>query len=503
VEVEGLRLEKVYKNTAARIPFLPSKRPVTAWGWALHEPGWSDRVYAYNQNVPHAVSSVTTEQEFDEYTYDANGNMVTRVEHGITWTQTYNFENRLATMSNGITTWLFSYDGDGTMVGQLITDGTTVTQTRFFMGGAYESTSDGTTETVRKYYAIAGQTFAMSDNGVMKYLLTDHLGSTVAVTDAAGTLLSETRYMPFGEPRADVGLLSGTDKTFTGQRDVPATGLMDYRARLYSSWLGRFIQPDSIVPGAGNPQSWNRYSYVLGNPIRYIDPSGYYVCDEILDGKCVKNGGSAAAIINDTIISVLKSFTNISISDEFTGSEKTNLADVLTKLRSVHGGQEEFEKDLGEFSIRKTSTNLLNALGYVSPWEKNVIYLDEQIFLQVNYRNYIAHEIGHVYDFHGNEYKSKSFVNAFSPNSCGSSGALGCIGLYAEGYQQVINGYRFLIGDFTHIYSPTGQLSRSYGQVSSIEDFADAYSVVTIGANNEFGKIDVYRRTIVNVWIMQ
>jgi RHS repeat-associated protein len=199
-------------------------------------------------------------------------------------------------MTDGTTTWLFSYDGDGSLVSQLVTDGTTATQTRFFLGGANESTSDGITESQRKYYAIAGQIFAMSDNGVMKYILTDHLGSTVGITDASGVLMSETRYMPFGEPRTDVGILMGTDKTYTGQRDVPATGLMDYKARMpalalwgYSSWLGRFIQPDTLVPGVSNPQSWNRYSYGLNNPVKYIDPTGHdadcgigdQFCDEI------------------------------------------------------------------------------------------------------------------------------------------------------------------------------------------------------------------------------
>jgi len=42
------------------------------------------------------------------------------------------------------------------------------------------------------------------------------------------------------------------------------------------------------VPGAGNPQAWNRYAYVLYNPLRYIDPSGYWVCDE--NGICYISG---------------------------------------------------------------------------------------------------------------------------------------------------------------------------------------------------------------------
>ncbi len=52
-------------------------------------------------------------------------------------------------------------------------------------------------------------------------------------------------------------------------------GLMDYHARFYSPTLGRFTQPDTIIPNAGNPQSWNRFSYVINNPINRIDPSGH------------------------------------------------------------------------------------------------------------------------------------------------------------------------------------------------------------------------------------
>ncbi len=46
-------------------------------------------------------------------------------------------------------------------------------------------------------------------------------------------------------------------------------------ARYYDATIGRFISPDSIVPQPYNPQSLNRYSYCLNNPLRYIDPSGH------------------------------------------------------------------------------------------------------------------------------------------------------------------------------------------------------------------------------------
>ena len=40
------------------------------------------------------------------------------------------------------------------------------------------------------------------------------------------------------------------------------------------------MQPDSLIPDPSNPQAWNRYSYVLGNPLRYSDPTGHRNCEE-------------------------------------------------------------------------------------------------------------------------------------------------------------------------------------------------------------------------------
>ena len=55
---------------------------------------------------------------------------------------------------------------------------------------------------------------------------------------------------------------------------------MHYGARFYSPRLGRFIQPDTIVPEPGNPQALNRYAYVNNNPLRYTDPTGHQGGDD-------------------------------------------------------------------------------------------------------------------------------------------------------------------------------------------------------------------------------
>jgi RHS repeat-associated protein len=211
------------------------------------------------------------------------------VENGETFKQSYNAENRLYDISKMdgdcatgtiLESWLFSYDGDGNRVAQLYTDLSTSSTltTLYYFGGAYETTLE--TGAVRKYYSFAGQTIAMRDDDGLKYFLTDHLGSIVAVTDESGEVLSQQRYLPFGQMREDVGSIAQTDFSYTGQRSLPEMGLMDYKARMYSSSLMRFIQPDSLIPSLFNPQSLNRYSYVTNRPIIFNDPTGNKPCDE-------------------------------------------------------------------------------------------------------------------------------------------------------------------------------------------------------------------------------
>jgi hypothetical protein len=62
---------------------------------------------------------------------------------------------------------------------------------------------------------------------------------------------------------------------------------------MYSPSLGRFIQPDSNVPGAGNPQAYNRYSYVLNDPVNFADPSGHKPCWATSNYSCDLRGFDA------------------------------------------------------------------------------------------------------------------------------------------------------------------------------------------------------------------
>ena len=71
-----------------------------------------------------------------------------------------------------------------------------------------------------------------------------------------------------------------TDQTtnnikYTGQEEDACTGNLNLNFRFYQDAIGRFLKPDNIPGDPANPQSWNRYSYVDGNPVSLNDPTGH------------------------------------------------------------------------------------------------------------------------------------------------------------------------------------------------------------------------------------
>ncbi len=227
----------------------------------------------------HAVSALGT----NSYTYDANGNMITRVIGGVTYTLTYDAENRLTAISGGSLTASYVYDGDGNRVRALVND----TWTNY-LGNYYEATSATTT----KYYYAGAQRVAWRVNTSSPYYgLSDHLGSTSMLVDVAGEVIGSQLYKAWGASRYTSGTLNTTYK-YTGQREAE-NGLYFYNARWYDPVAGRFAQADTIIPEpcpprgcfASNPQAWDRYAYANNNPLYYTDPSGHKPCGKYCDER--------------------------------------------------------------------------------------------------------------------------------------------------------------------------------------------------------------------------
>jgi RHS repeat-associated protein len=122
------------------------------------------------------------------------------------------------------------------------------------------------------------------------YYLNDHLGGIDAVTDENGNVVEHKDYLPYGDERLIVGD-SGENYGFTG-KEKDESGLYYYGARYYDPKLARFTQIDPLVMSQSekslasvldNPQALNGYSYVLNNPLKYVDEEGMYEIDVHFD----------------------------------------------------------------------------------------------------------------------------------------------------------------------------------------------------------------------------
>ncbi len=128
--------------------------------------------------------------------------------------------------------------------------------------------------------AAIDETLARMAGGHTLYYHADHLGSVVALTDAAGDLVEQYRYDAYGAPtvldaagaeRSSQSSAFGNRFLFTGREWLAELGLYDYRRRAYSPFLGRFLQPDPIGFAAGDV---NLYRYCANNPVNFVDPFG-------------------------------------------------------------------------------------------------------------------------------------------------------------------------------------------------------------------------------------
>lgn len=202
-----------------------------------------------------------------QYSYDATGNLLSGGGRSYTWAA----DNQPASITSGGVTESYTYTADGARVTKVRNGVTTL-----YLAGLWEETSDGLSR--KAYYVVNGAPVAVRDlgNTQVTYLHGDHLGSVSVATDAAGQLLSRQYFDPWGTVLS--GRVPQTQRSFTGQY-LDDTGLLFYHARYYDPALGRFISPDTVVPDARNPQTLNRYSYVLNNPINYTDPTGHCAVD--------------------------------------------------------------------------------------------------------------------------------------------------------------------------------------------------------------------------------
>ncbi len=275
----------------------------------------SGNAYKYNGSGPNAVSQValtdkalgiTAAGRIMDFNYDNNGNLTHKTVklsgaeqfNAATYrTIEYNSNNKpiKITNQNGTVTE-FNYGSDGLRYKQRTGNKTT----HYVAGGSYEVDIQYSEKTSRAYigdYAIMTRSTASGIFG-LQYIHRDRLGSvdtitngnTLATLSTVGIMQVEQRsYNAFGKARTATGAREAdgtegsgllpnapvTPRGFTNHEHLGGSGLIHMNGRAYDPELGRFLSVDPIISMPENGQSLNPYSYVMNNPLKYTDPSGY------------------------------------------------------------------------------------------------------------------------------------------------------------------------------------------------------------------------------------
>jgi RHS repeat-associated protein len=213
--------------------------------------------------------------------FDLNGNLLTKG----TTTFGYDFEDRL--VQRNVNGTAFQYVSDG--LGHRRQRTESGNATRFVLDSSGDLsqvlTETGVTNVVTAYYVYGlGLISRIAADSTVKYYHYDFRGSTVALTDAAGSVAGSYAYGPYGEIVANSG---GTENLFRflGRHGVldETAGLLFIRARYYDAGSGRFIAKDP-KPGSTPSSALNLYIYALDNPVRLVDVSGYSSREGWVDG---------------------------------------------------------------------------------------------------------------------------------------------------------------------------------------------------------------------------
>ena len=216
---------------------------------------------------------VNLANQVSTFSYDTAGRLTS---DGVQ-TYTYDDDNRLLTASSGVSV---GYDPQGARAQVTTSSGT---KEYYFFGGALIATRNASSGAWTDMIYAGGQRIAYSagsQTALPTYLLPDHLGSQSATTDAGGNVLTTLDTAPFGQVFSGAG---ADNFLFTGLERDPS-GLDDAEFREYSSATARWLTPDPYDGSYDltNPQSLNRYAYVAGKPLYFVDPSGRLgVCSSV------------------------------------------------------------------------------------------------------------------------------------------------------------------------------------------------------------------------------
>lgn len=242
---------------------------------------------------PHAVTTANG----INYAYDDNGNVLSRgSSSSVQWTAF----NKPSVLATGGATSQFSYDSEFQRISQLVTKDGQSHRILYISSGFEQEVSSGQTETrvymsgpsgrvgMRAFIesatpiAVAGEAVAFTKE-VVSYFHSDNLGSIAQVTDENGQVVEEYGFDAWGQ-RSEVKQLARSfglnrqqvRRGYTGHETLEEHNLVHMNGRIYDPSIARMLSPDPFVQSPLNLQNYNRYSYVLNNPLLLTDPTGYF-----------------------------------------------------------------------------------------------------------------------------------------------------------------------------------------------------------------------------------
>ncbi|HLF79431.1 MAG TPA: RHS repeat-associated core domain-containing protein [Dehalococcoidia bacterium] len=197
------------------------------------------------------------------YGYDNNGNQITRGSDTYAW----DAEDRMTSATVGGTSTTFAYNGDGLRNSRTVGGNTTT-----FTWDVAQSDPQVLDDGAFKYVYGLGRVAEIGPGTTTHYYLPGGLGSTMALVDSTGAIVSTYNYDIFGAIRSSTGS-QANEFQFTGEQVDSSIGLQFLRARYYDTTTGRFVSKDplSLSPTLASPDA--AYSYASNNPTRFQDPS--------------------------------------------------------------------------------------------------------------------------------------------------------------------------------------------------------------------------------------
>jgi len=217
-----------------------------------------------------------TNDSVKAYTYDSNGNTLTKTDSTGTTSYAWDFENRLTsvTLPGSGGTVSFKYDPFGRRIYKSSPSGTSVFS---YDGDNMVEETNSSGAVVARYTQTLNidEPLSMLRSGATSYYHSDGLGSITSLSSAAGSSANTYTYDSFGKLTNSTGTLVNPFR-YTAREFDTETNLYFYRARYYDPSMGRFLAEDPIGFDGGQ----NFYAYVRNNPISYADPSGLITCEE-------------------------------------------------------------------------------------------------------------------------------------------------------------------------------------------------------------------------------